>query len=227
MRRYIKFWGEYVLEELGIALLVTALYCVFGVSFGRMNWNGSVLVSVLAVLPSYFLFSALFVHCILTINTFRMYTPVMLSMGQTRRSALRQQLSTNAVSMVLILLAGWVLLIGAPKIFLYHTLLGGNFGLLAGIELLLGGFSIFMGTLVVRFGSKLGVLVGMLSGAIFGGMSVAVIDLVKGNVNAMQTWVAVDVSMNVNVIFTIVGAVAYLHSWIFAVTMTRKIETKL
>lgn len=223
MRRYIKFWGEYVLEEFGIALLVTAIYCVLG----RMNWNGSVLASMLALMPSYFLFSALFVHCILTINSFRMYTPVMLSMGQTRRAALWQQLGTNAASMALILLAGWGLLVGAPKVFSYHTLLGENFGLLAGIELLLGGFSIFIGILVVRFGSKLGILVGMLSGAIFGGMSVTVIDLVKGDVNAMQTWVSVDVSMKLNVIFAVAGAVAYLLSGIFAVRMTRKIEARL
>ena len=144
MKKYIKFWGEYVLGELGIALLVTAIYCVFGAMFGRMNWNGSALASILAVMPSYFLFSALFVHCILTISMFRMYTPVLLSMGQTRRSALWQQLGVNAVSMALILLAGWMLLVGAPKIFLYHMLFGENFGLLAGIELLLGGFSILV-----------------------------------------------------------------------------------
>ena len=227
MGRYIKFWGEYVLEELGIALLVTVIYCVLGVVLGRMDWNGSALASVLAVMPSYFLFSALFVHCILTINSFRMYTPVMLSMGQTRRAALWQQLGTNSASMALILLAGWVLLVGAPKVFSYQTLLGENFGLLAGIELLLGGFSIFIGILVVRFGSKLGILVGMLSGAIFGGMSVTVIDLVKGDVNAMQIWVAVDVSTKVNVIFAVVGTVAYLLAEIFAVRMTRKIEAKL
>ena len=227
MGRYIKFWGEYVLEELGIALLVTVIYCVLGVVLGRMDWNGSALASVLAVMPSYFLFSALFVHCILTINSFRMYTPVMLSMGQTRRAALWQQLATNSASMALILLAGWVLLVGAPKVFSYQTLLGENFGLLAGIELLLGGFSIFIGILVVRFGSKLGILVGMLSGAIFGGMSVTVIDLVKGDVNAMQTWVAVDVSTKVNVIFAVVGTVAYLLAEIFAVRMKRKIEAKL
>ena len=185
MKKYIKFWGEYVLGELGIALLVTAIYCVLGVMFGGMSWNGSALASILAVMPSYFLFSALFVHCILTISMFRMYTPVLLSMGQTRRSALWQQLGVNAVSMALILLAGWMLLVGAPKIFSYHMLFGENFGLLAGIELLLGGFSIFMGILVVRFGNKLGILVGMLLGAIFGGTSVAAIDLVKGDVNAM------------------------------------------
>lgn len=227
MKKYIKFWGEYVLGELGIALLVTAIYCVLGVMFGEMNRNDSALASILAVMPSYFLFSALFVHCILTISMFRMYTPVLLSMGQTRRSALWQQLGVNAVSMALILLAGWMLLVGAPKIFSYHMLLGENFGLLAGIELLLGGFSIFMGTLVVRFGNKLGILVGMLLGAIFGGTSVAAIDLVKGDVNAMQAWVSVDVSMNVNVIFAVVGVAAYLVSGILAVRMTRKIEAKL
>ena len=74
MKKYIKFWGEYVLGELGIALLVTAIYCVLGVMFGGMSWNGSALASILAVMPSYFLFSALFVHCILTISMFRMYT---------------------------------------------------------------------------------------------------------------------------------------------------------
>lgn len=104
---------------------------------------------------------------------------------------------------------------------------GENFGLLAGIELLLGGFSIFMGTLVVRFGNKLGILVGMLLGAIFGGTSVAAIDLVKGDVNAMQAWVSVDVSMNVNVIFAVVGVATYLVSGILAVRMTQKIEAKL
>ena len=227
MKKYINFWGEYVLEELGLALLVTAMYCVFGVLFGRMNWNGAVLASVLAVLPSYFLFSALFVHCILTINSFRMYTPVLLSMGQTRRSALRQQLGTNAVSMALILVAGWVLLVGGPKIFSYQALLGDNFGMFAGIELLLGGFSIFMGTLVVRFGSKLGVLVGMLSGALFGGMSVAVIDLVKGDVNALPVWVSGSFPADVNVILAVIGAAAYLLAAIFAVRMTRKMEAKL
>lgn len=220
MKKYIKFWGEYVLGELGIALLVTAIYCVLGVMFGGMSWNGSALASILAVMPSYFLFSALFVHCILTISMFRMYTPVLLSMGQTRRSALWQQLGVNAVSMALILLAGWMLLVGAPKIFSYHMLFGENFGLL-------GGFSIFMGILVVRFGNKLGILVGMLLGAIFGGTSVAAIDLVKGDVNAMQTWVSVDVSMNVNVIFAVVGVATYLVSGILAVRMTRKIEAKL
>lgn len=227
MKKYIKFWGEYVLEELGIALLVTAMYCVFGVLFGRMNWNGAVLASVLAVIPSYFLFSALFVHCILTINNFRMYTPVLLSMGQTRRSALRQQLGTNAVSMALILAAGWVLLVGAPKTFAYQALLGDNFGMFAGIELLLAGLSIFMGTLVVRFGSKLGVLIGMLSGAFFGGMSVAVIDLVKGDINAMPVWVSGSFSADVNVILAVIGVTVYLFSGIFAVRMTRKIEAKL
>lgn len=82
-----------------------------------------------------------------------------------------------------------------------------------------------MGTLVVRFGNKLGILVGMLLGAIFGGTSVAAIDLVKGDINAMQTWVSVDVSMNV--IFAVVGVAAYLVSGILAVRMTRKIEAKL
>ena len=181
--------------------------------FGGMSWNGSALASILAVMPSYFLFSALFVHCILTISMFRMYTPVLLSMGQTRRSALWQQLGVNAVSMALILLAGWMLLVGAPKIFSYHMLFGENFGLLAGIELLLGGFSIFIGhSGGCPFGNKLGILVGMLLGAIFGGTSVAAIDLVKGDVNAMQTWVSVDVSMNVNVIFAVVGVATYLAS---------------
>ena len=51
MKKYIKFWGEYVLGELGIALLVTVIYCVFGAMFGRMNWNGSALASILAVMP--------------------------------------------------------------------------------------------------------------------------------------------------------------------------------
>ena len=120
-----------------------------------------------------------------------------------------------------------MLLVGAPKIFSHHMLFEENFGLLAGIELLLGGFSIFMGTLVVRFGNKLGILVGMLLGAIFGGTSVAAIDLVKGDVNAMQAWVSVDVSMNVNVIFAVVGVATYLVSGILAVRMTRKIEAKL
>ena len=152
---------------------------------------------------------------------------VLVSMGQPRRFALWQQLGVNAVSMALILLAGWMLLVGAPKIFSYHMLFGENFGLLAGIELLLGGFSIFMGTLVVRFGNKLGILVGMLLGAIFGGTSVAAIDLVKGDINAMQTWVSVDVSMNVNVIFAVIGVAAYLVFGILAVRMTRKIEAKL
>ena len=55
----------------------------------------------------------------------------------------------------------------------------------------------------------------------------AAIDLVKGDVNAMQAWVSVDVSMNVNVIFAVVGVAAYLVSGILAVRMTRKIEAKL
>lgn len=143
MKKYIKFWGEYVLGELGIALLVTAIYCVLGVMFGGMNWNGSALASILAVMPSYFLFSALFVHCILTISMFRMYTPVLLSMGQTRRSALWQQLGVNAVSMALILLAGWMLLVGCSENIFVPYAFWGKLGLLAGIELLLGGFSIF------------------------------------------------------------------------------------
>lgn len=79
---------------------------------------------------------------------------------------------------------------------------------------------------MVRFGNKLGILVGMLLGAIFGGTSVAAIDLVKGDVNAMQAWVSVDVSMNVNVIFAVVGVATYLVSGILAVRMTQKIEAE-
>lgn len=115
-----------------------------------------------------------------------------------------------------------MLLVGAPKTFAYQALLGDNFGAFAGIELLLAGFGVFMGTLVVRFGNKPGVLAGMLYGAFLGGMSMAVIDLVKGDVNAMPVWISGSFPTDVNVISAV-----YLFSGIFAVRMTRKIEARL
>lgn len=227
MRKYVNFWGEYILGELGIALLVTALYCLFGVVLGKMNWNGAVLSSVLAVLPAYFLFSALFVHCILTINTFRMYTPVLLSLGLTRRAAIRQQLGTNALSMAAILLIGWLLLIGGPAVFSYQPLLKGEVVLLAGGELLIAGFSIFMGTLVMRFGNKFGILIGMVVGAVFGGMSAVAINLTKSDIAFLSNWLTGSISLKPGAVFVVVGAAVYFLSWIFTVGMTRKIEAKL
>lgn len=215
------------MQEFGIALLVTALYCLFGVMLGKMNWNGSVLSSVLAVLPVYFLFSALFVHCILTISTFRMYTPVLLSFGLTRRAALRQQLGTNALNMAVILLIGWLLLTGGPAVFSYQPLLKDEFLLLAGWELLFAGFSIFMGTLVIRFGSKLGVLIGMVAGAVFGGMSAAFINLTKGDIAFLSNWLTGSILVKHGMIFAVAGAAVYLLSGMFAVGMTRKIEARL
>ena len=47
------------------------------------------------------------------------------------------------VSMALILLAGWMLLVGAPKIFSYHMLFGENFGLLAGSNFCLEGSAFY------------------------------------------------------------------------------------
>lgn len=219
VKRNIKFWGENMLECIGIAaagaLILILFFCIGGSDFGGSGFAG-MFWATFAVFPYYMIMAGAVVILVLTSSYCKIYLSLLISMGSTRReAALGILISMGAVIVGLVAIAAivWSCLSGDVSADGLRLL-----PLLAGALLADGAIGLCIGVVIWRWG-KIGMIIftAVCMGA---GGACGVLVVLSGR------WV-LDALRQLQFNFYPVlvgGGILYLLACIFTVVATRKIE---